>query len=198
MGRSVTVPDLRDDVIALRLPAQRDVDAITAACQDPDIPRFTRIKSPYTRADAVSFVELAVEHWRDCEPSRADRTTATPGLSFAIADGSTDQLLGCIGVHPREQAEVAEIGYWVVRDARRRGIATRAVKLASPWAFRELDLQRLELLTRTDNVASQGVAERAGFTREGLLRSYITLGDRLTDVHMFSLLPRDLAECAGT
>jgi RimJ/RimL family protein N-acetyltransferase len=182
MARSVAFPDLRDDVIALRLPADRDVDAITAACQDPDIPRFTRIRSPYTRGDAELFVAGATESWR----------TGEHALPLAICDRQTDTLLGSVGVHLREQPEVAEIGYWIARDARRRGIATRAVRLVSRWAIPTLGLQRLELMTRTDNVASQGVAERAGFTREGLLRSYITLGCGLRDVCMFSLLPTDL------
>lgn len=53
------VPDLADEVVRLRPPALADVDAITAECQDPEIPRFTRIMSPYGREDAVRFVEDA-------------------------------------------------------------------------------------------------------------------------------------------
>jgi RimJ/RimL family protein N-acetyltransferase len=181
---SLAVPDLRDDAIALRLPAERDIDAITAACQDPDIPRFTRIKSPYTREDGAEFVRSAAEHWRDHEH----------GLAFVITDVATDALLGSVGILLRAQPEVAEIGYWVAREARRSGVATRAVRLVSRWALAELGFLRLELMTRTDNVASQGVAESAGFTREGTLRSYATLGCGLSDVVMFSLLPGDLAE----
>jgi RimJ/RimL family protein N-acetyltransferase len=61
---------------------------------------------------------------------------------------------------------------------------------------RDLGLQRLELMTDVDNVVSQGVAQRAGFTREGLLRSYETHGCGRIDVVMFSLVPSDLAEGA--
>ena len=188
MERSLEVPDLRDDVITLRLPAERDIDAITAACQDPDIPRFTRIKSPYTRADGAQFVRDAPVHWR----------TGRHALPLAICGAASDAILGSTGLHLREEPEVAEIGYWVARDARRRGIATRAVRLVSRWALGELGIQRLELMTRTDNAASQGVAERAGFTREGLLRSYITLGGALRDVYMFSLLPGDLPDIGSS
>src|SRR5262249_18315989 len=153
-------------------------------CQDPDIPRFTRIRSPYTREDAEQFVHAAPDGWR----------TGERALPLAICDRETDAILGSTGVHLRDEPEVAEIGYWVARDARRRGHATRAVRLVSRWAIPALGLQRLELMTRTDNVASQRVAERAGFTCEGLLRSYVALGSGLTDVYMFSLLPRDLAD----
>jgi RimJ/RimL family protein N-acetyltransferase len=179
---TLAVPSLADDVVSLRPPAERDVDAITAACQDPDIPRFTRIRSPYTRDDAVEFVRRTAEHWRE-------GTSA----ELAITDPATDGLLGMIGlVRLAAEREVAEIGYWVAREARRQGVASRAVRLVSRWAVVDLGVRRLELMTRLENVASQGVATRAWFTREGVLRSYVTLGCGLTDVVMFSLVPADL------
>lgn len=58
--------------------------------------------------------------------------------------------------------------------------------------LRDLGIARLELMTRVENAASQGVAEQAGFTREGVLRSYMTQGCGLADVVMFSLIPADL------
>jgi RimJ/RimL family protein N-acetyltransferase len=89
---------------------------------------------------------------------------------------------------------VAEVGYWVARGVRRRGVATRSVRLTSSWALRSLGIARLELMTRVENVASQGVAERAGFTREGVLRAYMTHGCGLSDVVMFSMIPADLPD----
>jgi RimJ/RimL family protein N-acetyltransferase len=178
----LTVPTLTDDVVALRRPAERDLDAITAACQDPEIPRFTRIRSPYTRADAEEFLRASVEHW-------ADGSSA----SFVVADRSTDRLMGAMGVMRLTEArDTAEIGYWVAPADRRRGVASRALRLVSRWAVLDLGVRRLELMTRVENVASQAVAERAGFAREGLLRSYMTHSCGLTDVFMFSLLPADL------
>jgi RimJ/RimL family protein N-acetyltransferase len=180
---ALTVPDLRDDRVVLRLPDERDVDAVVDACQDPDIPRFTRVPSPYRRQDAVEWVARTAEH-------RQDGTAA----GFVIADPDDDSLLGAISLMRLDDARaVGEVGYWVARDARRRGIATRAVRLIARWGVLDLGLARVELMTRVDNLASQGVAERAGFTREGLLRSYATLGCGIADVIMFSLIPADLA-----
>ena len=59
------------------------------------------------------------------------------------------------------------IGYWVTPPARGRGICTRALRLLARWALDELELQRLELITDPDNLASQRVAEKVGFQREG-------------------------------
>ena len=180
---ALAVPELGDDAVRLRLPTTRDVDAITDACQDPDIPRFTRIPSRYERTHADAWVALTADGW-----------AAETEAAFVIVDAHDDDaLLGSTGLmRLDEERNVAEIGYWVAKAARRRGIATRAVKLASRWAVCDLGVRRLELMTHIDNAASQRVAQAAGFTREGVLRSYVTLGCGPSDVVMFSLLPSDL------
>ena len=69
--------------------------------------------------------------------------------------------------------EAAEIGYWVKREARRRGVALGAARLVIAWAFDDLGIERLELLTYPGNEASQALAGHLGFTREGLLRGFL-------------------------
>ena len=64
------------------------------------------------------------------------------------------------------------IGYLVYPQARRRGVATRSVRLIAGFAFEELEAERLEIQVEPANPASQRVAEAAGFTREGVLRAY--------------------------
>jgi RimJ/RimL family protein N-acetyltransferase len=86
------------------------------------------------------------------------------------------------------------VGYWVVREARGRGVATEALRVLSRWALEELGLVRLELTTDPDNVASQRVAEKVGFRHEGILRAHLRHRDgRLRDSVMYSLLPGELA-----
>jgi RimJ/RimL family protein N-acetyltransferase len=79
--------------------------------------------------------------------------------------------------------------------ARGRGVCTRALRLLSRHALDHLGLQRLQLVADPDNVASQRVAEKAGFRREGVLRAHLRHPDgRIRDSVMFSLLPGDLRE----
>jgi RimJ/RimL family protein N-acetyltransferase len=79
--------------------------------------------------------------------------------------------------------------------SRGRGICTRALRVLSRFGLDELGLQRLELITDPDNVASQRVAEKVGFQREGLLRAHLRHPDgRIRDSVMYGLLPGELRE----
>jgi RimJ/RimL family protein N-acetyltransferase len=164
---------LEDDAILLREFTEEDVPAIVAACQDPEIARWTRVPSPYTEADAREFLK---------DP---------PDRAFAVVDRSSGELLGAIGARPEEDARV-EIGYWVAREARGRGVATRALRLIAAWAVEEIGAGRVQLYTDPANEASQRVAEKAGFRREGMLRSWTEIKGSRRDVVMYSLLPDDL------
>lgn len=86
----------------------------------------------------------------------------------------------------------AAIGYWLTEAARGRGAATQAVRLLARWAFTELRLDRLELTCGADNHASMQVAERCGFSREGVLRSHVPFKGARRDSVMYSLLPGEL------
>jgi RimJ/RimL family protein N-acetyltransferase len=173
-------PALSTDEIALRPWTSEDLDELVEALQDPEIPRWTRIPEPYTIDEGRAFLEHSQGSW-------ADGT----GANFAVVDRATDRLLGSIGVRFHE-GTAASVGYWVARDTRGRGIATAALRLIAHWLLRELMLERLELVTDPENVASQRVAEKAGFQREGLLRRYLEIKGRRRDCVMFSLLPEDL------
>jgi RimJ/RimL family protein N-acetyltransferase len=164
---------LEDDVIRLRPFTEDDVPAVVAACQDPEIPRWTRVPSPYTEADAREFLAI-----------RSER-------AFAIADRITGELLGAIGAREEDEGRV-EVGYWIAREARGRGVATRALQLLVAWSFEEVGAERVQLITDPANVASQRVAEKAGFQREGTLRSWIEIKGTRRDAVMYSLLPEDL------
>jgi ribosomal-protein-alanine N-acetyltransferase len=89
------------------------------------------------------------------------------------------------------EPEVAQFGSWVDPEARGRGIASTAVTLISRGVLRELAPARLQLFTDVENEASMRVAERAGFTREGLLRNWYDLRGERRDAVMFSLLLGD-------
>lgn len=113
-------------------------------------------------------------------------------LAMAIADLANGVPAGGLTFHvwgPRHW----NVGYWISSSYRGRGLATRAVTAATRWAFEDRpELSRISLYTLPDNVASQRVAERAGFQREGTLRRWANVRGRDYDWVMFSLLRDDL------
>jgi RimJ/RimL family protein N-acetyltransferase len=168
-------PPLTDGIVTLRPWGEKgDVEAITAACNDRAIAEFLDlIPSPYTEADARAYIELCREGWSD--------GTLT---NFAITDAE--------GGEPDQG--VAEVGYWVAPQARDKGVCTRAVRLVSRWLIADHGIERLQLRADEQNVASRKVAEKAGFTEEGILRSsrYNPRLGRRMDFVMYSLLPDEL------
>jgi RimJ/RimL family protein N-acetyltransferase len=127
------------------------------------------------------------------EESREKQAVGT-GARFAIVDLGNDSFLGQVGVAIDWERQSGETFYWVTADARGRGVATTALRLISWWALTVLALERLELFTDPDNTPSQRVAERAGYIREGILRSHQPFKDHRMDSVVFSLLPSDLSK----
>lgn len=175
--------ELRDGQLVLRPWVDDDVPALAAACNDPEIAWWIPVMpSPYTEEDALAFIRgksLSVPDY------------PVPEHSFAVTlDGS---LAGAIGLRIDPTNLRGRIGYWVAAPARGQGVCTRALRLLSRWALDELELQRLDLITDPENIASQRVAEKVGFRREGVLRAHLRHPDgRIRDSVMFSLLPGEL------
>lgn len=115
---------------------------------------------------------------------------------FVISDDS-DAFNGLVLLHSFEWTHRrAELGFMVVPAARRRGLALEALRLVVRWAFASPGLQRVGLTTLPDNDATQGLAERAGFRREGVLRSYTREWDEPKDNVVFGAIPEDPAWAA--
>ncbi|HXV95300.1 MAG TPA: GNAT family protein [Gaiellaceae bacterium] len=164
---------LEDDAIVIRPLTESDAPAVAAAIgEDADLDRWTRIPFPYTEEQAREYL------------------ASTEESAFAILDRASGDPLGGIGARGRDAA-IVEIGYWVKAEARGLVVATRALSLLTRFAFEELGA-RVQLRTEPDNVGSQRVAEKAGFTREGTLRSFMEFKGRRRDAVMFSLLPDEL------
>jgi len=177
-------PTLSDARIVLRPPTRDDAGAVTAACRDPEIQRWTTVPSPYTERDALAWIASTRESW--------DRGR---NLELLVTDRSSGELLGAIGLFrtPHDRG-VGELGYWVAPEARGRGVAADAAAMVARWGLEDLGLARIQILAAEGNEASQRVAEKAAFTREGTLRSYVELKGERQTYAIFSLLPADLEE----
>lgn len=121
------------------------------------------------------------------------RLRAGRSVAFAITGPEDDGFTGEVLLHTIDwQHQRAAVGVWVRAEERGRGLGLCALRLICAFGFEDLGLARIELTTFPDNHGMLRIAERAGFTGEGVLRSYTRERGRRCDVAMLSLLPAEL------
>lgn len=178
----LAVPTLEAGPFRLRPFRLSDLDVVREASQDEHIVSITTVPAQFSEEEGHLFIQ---RQWQ--------RAKDGTGYSFAIADAATDQALGLAGLWLRNIDEGrGRLGYWVASYGRGRGAAQQAVSSVSRWALGHLQIPRLELYVEPWNEASVRTAERAGFQREGLLRSWQAVGAERRDMWMYSRLRSDL------
>lgn len=160
-----------------------DAPAVYAACQDPEIQRWLPdLPRPYGHEDARAFVTDA--------PALGPYPLALGPYQCAITEEG--EVVGSIALRVGTH-ETGHLGYWCAPQARGRGTTTRALRMLGRYALDELRLERLDLVTDIDNLASQRVTEKVGFRREGVKRSHLRHPDgHRRDSLAYSLLPGEL------
>jgi RimJ/RimL family protein N-acetyltransferase len=173
-------PPLHDDLIRLEPLALAHLTEMLGLADDPDVVRFTRVPAGPDETFVRGWIRRYEGGWQD--GSRA---------GFAIR-GRDDGFLGFAGLVDLElEHREGELGYMVAPFARGRGIAPRAVELLTRWCFDELGLIRLELRIDVQNPASERVAERTGYLRDGVLRNVHFKEGLRCDVGVWSRLRQD-------
>jgi len=157
--------ELRNDRLYLRPWRLGDAGQVFEACQDREIQRWTSVPAPYSQQDAVSFVgTYAPRGWQ--EGTRA---------VFGAFDAAGERLLASVGLDDicernAQPGGRAELGYWCAPWARGTGVTTEAARMVCEWAFGGLGLARIDWYAEVGNHASRRVAEKLGFTIEGVQR----------------------------
>lgn len=155
---------LTTERLVLRVPADSDAEAIERACQDPEIPRWTTVPSPYTRQHAEDFVGIVAKGWAE-------------EIEYVWAVRREDALVGMIGLHhvnAHAAGTDAEIGFWMVTGARGNGYLTEAARAVVDWAFADRGMVRLGWRAVAGNIPSARTARGLGFRYEGLQRLALT------------------------
>ena len=183
-----SLPELREPLtngaVCVRAGAERDIPEVLIAYQD-DPALHLRMGQP----GPPSGAELG----RLYERVEADRV-AGRRLTFTITEPGEDTCRGQIYVHGVDwENGRGELGMWVASQMRGRGLGARALRLVSPWLLRAAGLDRLQILTESDNEPMIRAALAAGFTREGVFRGYTREQGRRVDNAVLSLVSRDLA-----
>lgn len=141
-------------------------------------------RAGYDLAAALDWVRRCEQGWTDGEH-----------FAFGIFDRASHGLLGSVGLNQRNHLHrSANLGYWVRMSCQRRGVATEAVRMAARFGFRQLALQRIEIVALPDNQASRRTAERAGARFEAVARRRIWDGEQAKDGAVYALVPEDLEQ----
>jgi RimJ/RimL family protein N-acetyltransferase len=169
--------------VLLRLPGESDLDPIIRAYADPAVVRFIPfVPEQYGQDEARAWLAKSAATWEQ------------GGAEFVIADGETGEFLGSVGLKPPDRFGNSEVGYLLAPWGRGRGAATAAVRAISDWGFAN-GLPRIALITDVENIPSQQVAYRSGFSREGVLRnSYATVNGTRGDSLAFGRIAADPGE----
>jgi len=184
---ALTAP-LGDGHVELRLAAERDIPEVLIAFQDdPELHLRLGLDRPPSGAQLGSQAEEA-----------QTRREGGRGVELTILEPGSDVCRGRVNVHRIDwKHRRAEVGLWLALQVRGRGWAPRALHLAAGWLLSDCGIDRVEVQTEPDNDAMVHTAVRAGFVREGLLRSYVGERGKRRDMAILSLLPSDLEPTAS-
>jgi RimJ/RimL family protein N-acetyltransferase len=168
---------LRAGKVVLRFPALGDVDSILPAFADPELRDAGNLPA-FGREELIASLEDL--------PALAEQGRL---LALAAAHAETGEIVGGGTLHHLDaERRIIEIGYFVLPAARGRGVATTIARMLAEHAF-SLGIERVAAYVNVGNTASERVLEKAGFTREGVVRSMPKPDGRRVDKTLFSLLP---------
>ncbi|MCX4474195.1 putative ribosomal N-acetyltransferase YdaF [Micromonospora sp. MW-13] len=183
-----TLPDLpdgrlTDGVVALRPVGGDDVAGMYRLHRRPEVVANRVPPEPPSLAEIERRCRLAESRW-----------LAGVSADLVILDAATGELVGgCALYYDEPMTGQAMIGYSMLPAGRGRGLATRAARLVAGWAFDEVGISRIWAGTRPENVASQRVLEKVGFSREGLMRGRLPGPDGTrVDSVVYALLAAEL------
>jgi RimJ/RimL family protein N-acetyltransferase len=166
-GEGLLLRDWRDE----------DAPALAPVCGEWDVCAFTSVPWAYSEPEALAWIAR----------QRQKREAGTV-LALAIQGRDDDRALGNVNLARMDDGgREAAIGYWLVPEARGRGLATAAASLLIDWGLRELGLERVEFAILPENLASQRVAERVGATPEGIRERSHEAEGRAWDMTIWSV-----------
>jgi RimJ/RimL family protein N-acetyltransferase len=174
-------PQLQGKRVRLRGPRREDAEALFALFSDPAVMRYWSRPPMTTLGEAQGLVGEMLDSFEQ-------RSL----LNWMVTTRDDDGVIGTctlFRIDPRHRH--AEIGYALRSDHWGRGIAGEAVALVLDWAFRRLDLQRVEADIDPRNDGSRQLLARLGFSSEGVMRQRFFVGDEATDSEIFGLLAAD-------
>lgn len=168
--------------LVLRRFAVADLADLVEASNDSLIHLWLPLPTPYTEKHAKSFI------------GEYSKELLVSGRGLLRAIDVNGRFGGSIDIKKSDWvARTCEISYWSAPWARGRGVMTSALETLTKWILSEQGMERVEVRVATSNIASQRVADKAGFIREGIARNAGFIHAGRVDLVIFSMVAGDLS-----
>jgi RimJ/RimL family protein N-acetyltransferase len=170
---------IKTERLILRKPRMEDAAAIFESyAQDPEVKRYMVWKAHKDVRETEQFISTCLRLWQKGRD-----------FAYAITLKKSNQLIGMIALHPMKLK--VEVGYGLARSYWGQGIMTEALRAVIAWALAQPGIYRVQATCDVENFGSARVMEKAGMTREGLLRRYIlhpNISDEPRDVYLYAIV----------
>ena len=185
MAQPLSSADRHTDRFVLRPFRRRDAEPLHRAvhASHNELSQFLPwAHARYARVDAVNFIKDSNRSWREAR-----------AYDFAIRrPEDPNHHLGNVSVwFVSKGFRSGEVGYWVRTDETAGGIATEVAREALQIGFTQLKMHRIIVRIAIDNRASERVAEKLGFVREGVLREEIKVHGEWLDHSVWGMLEHE-------
>lgn len=170
---------LRTQRLVLRPFELSDAPAVQRLAGDPEIAAtMLTIAHPYP-------LEAAVQWISGHEKNRSDISA----YEFAIEDGNSGQLVGCISIGITAQHRRGTLGYWIGKEFWNRGYCTEAARAVIEFGFSQLKLVKINAHHLAINPASGKVMANAGMVQEGYFRQHVIKDGVVHDCVFYGITP---------
>ena len=170
---------LQTERLLLRKPRMDDAPVIfDTYAQDPEVTRYLVWKPHQNIRETEEFLLACGQLWRTGKD-----------FAYAITLKENDKLIGMFGLHPLKLK--IEVGYALARPYWGQGCMTEVLRAVIDWAFAQPDIFRVQAICDVENLGSARVMEKAGMSREGLLRRYVlhpNISAEPRDAYMYAVV----------
>ncbi|MPZ53679.1 MAG: GNAT family N-acetyltransferase [Acidimicrobiia bacterium] len=173
---------IQTERLLLRRFNRRDVGTLHRSVEAslPELQQWLPWARPdYNRGDAAAYIRDSISAWKDDK-----------AYDYSVRwKTEPDRHIGNVSIWALTRiGHIGEIGYWVHSGETGRGVITEACRAMVEVGFTNLHLHKINLRIAAGNTASERVADKLGFTRDGVLREELRLGGRWVDHTIYSLL----------
>ncbi len=170
-------PEITTERLLLRNIEQNDASVVLAGYSNPKIYNYISV-AYHTLAE----VQIQLNWYKEIFTNRT-------GMWWGICLKKDGMMIGNGGFHRwQKEHKCIELGYWILPEYQRKGYASEAIFAMCQYAFRHLDIHRIEAIVEGENAGSMLLLKKAGFTNEGCRKECEWKNNKFIDLYSFALL----------